>query len=142
MIAKTEWFNRRKYGGWGVVPSTKQGWFYVLFMFLPFLVFHILPFWNSSTRVIVTVVWILFLIFDLIPVMIQVPKDEREKMHEAIAERNASWSMVFTLVFVILFDILKQATNQKIEINWSLFVVLLVGVITKAISNIVLERTK
>lgn len=29
MFAKTEWFQKRKYGGWGLTPRTWQGWAYV-----------------------------------------------------------------------------------------------------------------
>jgi len=26
MIGNPEWFQRRKYGGWGIFPKTWQGW--------------------------------------------------------------------------------------------------------------------
>ena len=30
VLAKPEWFGRRKYTGWGLTPKTWQGWAYVL----------------------------------------------------------------------------------------------------------------
>ena len=30
MIGKSEWFNLRKYGGWGINPKTWQGYIYAL----------------------------------------------------------------------------------------------------------------
>ena len=32
MIGKPEWFERRKYLGWGIHPKTKEGWIYLLFI--------------------------------------------------------------------------------------------------------------
>ena len=35
MIAKPEWFNQRKYSGWGVTPRSWQGWAYTLAIIVP-----------------------------------------------------------------------------------------------------------
>lgn len=38
MIARADWFRRRKYGGWGVSPRTWQGWAYIVAILLPFII--------------------------------------------------------------------------------------------------------
>lgn len=142
MIARKEWFGRRKYGGWGVSPKTKEGWIYLVFIMLPFIVFHSLPFWTNQTRLIITVTWMIFLFIDIVPIMITLKKDEREHKIEAISERNAAWLMSLVLVIGVFYEILVSALNQELSVNAFLVAALIGGTLVKTISNIKLEREK
>lgn len=140
MIGKPEWFNRRKYSGWGIgTPRNWKGWVYLAGIFIPFLVFQLLPFWSSTARIIATGAWILFLIFDVTSMMIKIG-DERERIHEAIAERNALWAIIAVLIVGIGYQIAYSAVNQNFKIDIFLIIALFVGVIIKAISNFYLDR--
>lgn len=140
MIAKKEWFKRRKYGGWGVSPKTWQGWTYIALIILPFAIFQALPFWSTETRLIVTTGWLGFLFLDIIPVMINLNRDEREYKIEAIAERNAAWFMSLVLALGILYELIISALREEITVNIFLVIALFGGVIIKSITNYRLER--
>lgn len=140
VIAKPEWFKRRKYGGWGVTPKTWQGGVYIALVLIPFITFQVFPYWSIQTRLIVTGIWILFLIVDVFDVMFKLNKDEREMIHEAIAERNALWAMMIVLVMGIFYQMLTSVLNQILKINWFIVVALFLGLIVKTISNIYLDR--
>lgn len=140
MIAKKEWFKRRKYGGWGVSPKTWQGWTYIALIIIPFAIFQALPFWSTKIRLIVTAGWLGFLFLDIIPVMINLNRDEREYKIEAIAERNAAWFMSLVLALGILYELIISALKEEISVNIFLVIALFGGVIIKSISNYRLER--
>jgi hypothetical protein len=142
MIAKKEWFGRRKYGGWGVSPKTWQGWTYIALILIPFMIFQAIPTWSQQTRMIITVLWIGFLFIDIVPVMINLKKDEREFKIEAISERNAAWFMSLVLTIGIFYEIINSALNERIAVNIFLVIALFGGAIVKTISNIVCERKK
>ena len=105
MIGKPEWFSRRKYGGWGLYPVSKEGWMYIALIMSPLFMFNFLPFLNDGVRFVLNVSWIVFIIIDILDIMFHLKKDEREIKHEAIAERNAAWTMVAILVIGLLYDI-------------------------------------
>ena len=99
MIAKRDWFERRKYTGWGLgKPRKWQGWVYLATVFIPFVIFQSLPYWDTTTRVVGTAIWIAFLLADLLPLMVTLKKDEREHKIEAIAERNALYAKTQELI--------------------------------------------
>ena len=141
MIGKAEWFQRRKYGGWGISPKTWQGWIYVALVIIPFIVFQSLPIWNDETRLYVTLVWAGFLLFDVTHIMITLSRDERENRIEALAERNSAWFMVIVLVFGLLYDIIYGALHQDMQVNWFIIVALFGGALVKTVSNLVLEKS-
>lgn len=140
VIAKPDWFGRRKYTGWGVTPKTWQGWIYLAAVLLPFIIFQSLPYWSQETKVTVTIVWIIFLFIDIGDVMIRMKKDERERTHEAIAERNALWIVMIVLVVGIFYQILTSALQQEIRVDLWIVVALFAGIVVKAISNIYLSK--
>lgn len=140
MIGRPEWFKRRKYGGWGLYPITWQGWVYIAAMIAPLIVFHSLPWWTDTTRIWVTVAWAAILLFDTTDIMIRLRKDERERIHEAYAERNAAWVMVLVLVAAILYQIISTGLQGPPEIDWWIVAALFGGLGAKAISNLYLER--
>jgi hypothetical protein len=141
MIARPEWFGRRKYTGWGVTPKSWQGWAYIFAFLIPFAIFQALPWWSPMTRLIITGVFMLFLFADLTQVMARLKMDERERKIEAIAERNATWTMVFVVAFGIFFQLMININNNQAPyIDPLLIVVLAAGLVAKAGTNIYLEK--
>ena len=140
MIGKSDWFKRRKYGGWGISPKTWQGWVYVFMVLVPFIVFQAMPFWQDTTRLFVTGFWIAFLLVDVTHIMVTLDRDEREHKIEAIAERNSSWFMVTVLAIGVVYQIISSALAQTIAVNWFMVVALFGGAIVKTVSNVVLEK--
>lgn len=140
MLAKREWFQRRKYGGWGVTPKTKEGWWYIALICLPLIVFHFLPFWTDQIRMYVTVVWLIILMIDMIPIMLTVKKDELEFKIEAVAERNSSWFMSLVLAFGLVYETMVHALKGEIYFNVIILVALLGGALVKSVSNYILEK--
>lgn len=141
MIARKEWFGRRKYTGWGVTPRTWQGWFYIV-------VAVSLLMWAQSAfpgdekiKSIIALVWLVLLMIDIIPLMFKIKKDEREVQVEAISERNAAWTMVLVLSIWVIYDAVHATLNQSIaEINWFVLGALLGGALVKSITNYILEK--
>jgi len=89
MIGKSSWFSPRKYGGWGLTPNCWQGWLYVVIAVLPFVLIKNTP---------VHYFWLIVVSLDFVDIMLHLKKDERETLHEALAERNALWVMILILV--------------------------------------------
>jgi len=141
MIGKPEWFKRRKYGGWGIgTPTSWKGWVYLGAVFIPFAIFMALPFWSNTVRIVVAGIWALFLLVDVTSIMIRMG-DEREKTHEAFAERNALWAMLLVLVIGISYQISVSAVKQDFsEVDIFLVIAVVLGIVVKAISNIYLDR--
>ncbi|MBU1117583.1 hypothetical protein KKD37_01315 [Patescibacteria group bacterium] len=96
MIGKVSWFSPRKYSGWGLTPNCWQGWFYIVFISLPIIFIPKLPI-NSQVKLPLMYLWGLIFSFDFIHILLHLKKDEREILHEAIAERNAIWVMIAIL---------------------------------------------
>lgn len=140
MIAKASWFKRRKYGGWGVSPKSWQGWAYIAVMILPFMIFQALPYWSTEIRLYVTLGWVIFLMLDIIPIMANLRRDEREYKNEAVAERNAAWFMVMILVIGLLYEIITSALRQDLKVNLFLALALFGGALVKTVSNIYLDK--
>jgi hypothetical protein len=140
MIAKPEWFERRKYSGWGVTPRSWQGWAYTLAIFVPVVIIQTVPNWDAQVRTAGTVFWVAFVLLDLLPIMVTLKKDEREYKNEAIAERNAAWFMVMVLVIGILYEIIISGLNHEFSINWFMVLALFGGAIVKAVSSFNLDN--
>lgn len=140
MIGKPEWFARRKYGGWGLTPATWQGWVYIAAMILPLMVFQALPYWSAEVRFAVTGIWVLVLAVDVLDIMVRLKMDEREKQHEAIAERNAAWYMVVVLAAGLIYDMAVNALQQKVYVNPFIAAALFGAVLVKAATNIYLDK--
>lgn len=140
MIGKPHWFKRRKYTGWGFCPATWQGWVYIAVMILPFIIFHALPFWSSKVRTVGTIVWLIIFGIDAIQIMVKLKKDEREKIHEAIAERNVAWFMILVLAIGIAYETASGAVQQKITVDPFIVIALFGGLLVKIITNVYLGR--
>ena len=140
MIAKNDWFKRRKYCGWGVSPKSLKGWLYIFSVIGVLLLFHIFPYWSIKFRIYITILWLIFLFLDIFPVMISLKKDELEMKIEAISERNAAWFMSSILVIAIIHEVIMSAFREDFSINLFIIIALFGGAIVKTISNIVLEK--
>ena len=122
MIANPKWFSVRKYGGWGVVPHTWQGWLYIVIMILPFM------FVKENSPIFFA--WLIFFLVDIGDVMIRMKKDEREMTHEAIADRNACWVMIAVILVYFLYEVF-----TKMTVNPIFLVVLIAGAVAKTVTN-------
>jgi hypothetical protein len=140
MIGKAEWFGRRKYTGWGLTPVTWQGWVYLAVAFAPIILLQYLPL-SGSVRLTGMVVWGILLAYDFLDRMVHIKKDEREVIHEAIAERNAAWTMILVLTVGVAYDAARNAVlNQTFNVNPFILAALIGGVLIKAATNLYLER--
>jgi hypothetical protein len=117
MIAKSSWFSIRKYSGWGLTPNCWQGWLYLLIAILPVIFIKNQIFIYS---------WMALFIVDILDVFLHLKKDERDLLHEALAERNALWIMILIL---IIGSFIKQTLDPVI------IAALIGGTITKAVTH-------
>lgn len=141
MIARVKWFKPRKYGGWGAAPATWQGWVYLIGVLLPFILFQLFFSGSDIIRIIVTILWLLFLFVDVFSVMIRLSKeDEMDEKMELFSERNAAWVMMIVLVMGILYESMYSVMAGSFEVDAFLMVALFGGVVAKSISNYVLIR--
>ncbi len=140
MIGKQEWFQRRKYLGWGIAPKTKEGWYYILAFIILAMLIQFLPFENII-KFILTSVLIIVLLIDVIHIMLTMKKDEREKIHEAIADRNALWVILLVLVVGILYQTVNSTLNGfEPNIDYFLIAALLAAVVMKSVTNMYLDK--
>jgi len=84
----------------------------------------------------------LLLFSDTTDIMLKMKKDEREKMHEAIAERNALWGVVAVLTAGILYDLITNALQERFYVNPFIAAALIVALLIKSITNLYLLHTK
>lgn len=97
MIANPKWFNLRKYSGWGLTPNCWQGWAYIIAFITPVAIVSDLNIDQSLKNTINFIIIGIFLA-DVLHTMTKIEKDERERLHEAIADRNALWFLLFGLI--------------------------------------------
>lgn len=101
MIGKAKWFNPRKYTGWGLTPNCWQGWLYVFSYIFLIVIVNSLPV-DLNIKNIISGVLVSILLLDTLHIMSQINKDERERLHEALSDRNALWFLLFFLIVYIL----------------------------------------
>jgi hypothetical protein len=97
MIANPKWFNLRKYSGWGLTPNCWQGWAYIFAYILPVTIISSLSL-AQNIKNILTIILMAILVIDVLHLMTIIKQDERERLHEALADRNALWFMMFILI--------------------------------------------
>ena len=140
MIAKPQWFARRKYTGWGFTPNTWQGWVYILAVIIPFVILQSLPI-AEGLKLVFGIIWAIIFIADFIDIMVHLKKDERDRLHEALAERNALWTIIAVLVIGIGFQAAATAAlGGVVRVDPIILIALITGVIEKAITNLYLSR--
>ena len=139
MIGKPQWFRFRKYGGWGLSPATKEGWIYLAVFIGLVLIAQNLPL-NNAIKTAITSTLGVILAIDVIDIMLHLKKDERETLHEAIAERNASWAMVAAMVVIFGYKSIITALNGGDDVDIIWLIPIIAGTIAKAITSLYLKN--
>ncbi len=140
MIGKPEWFERRKYLGWGIHPKTKEGWIYLLFIILIAIIIQFLPL-NTNLKFLITIGYIVLLILDVLHIMTKLKKDERERIHEAIEDRNALWIIIFVLIIAIFYQSVVAFINKTTyDLDIWIIIALLSGALMKTFTGIYLRK--
>lgn len=135
MIGNPRWFMRRKWGGWGVFPITWQGWAYTAAFVVAIFATQFIPA-DQSVRMIALGIIAVILVLDTIDIMIHLKRDERETLHEAIAERNAMWTMVFVLAAGIAYQSAKSVIEAgTVWVDPVIIIALVAALLVKAITN-------
>ncbi len=142
-LLKIEWFKRRKYGGWGIVPVTWQGWVFLGFLISPLII--LTSFFNEKLTIkdpvfIAFGVYITFIVAVCMFIMVRIKQDEREIAHEAISDRNALWIALFILAIGIVAEGVSPDIVRAYPINVFALSALMGAWIVKVISIIYLDN--
>lgn len=129
MFGNPKWFTLRKYTGWGLTPVTWQGWLYTALFVAPIAILESISV-AQNFKTVFTTVWVIIFLADIFHIMIQLKKDERERLHEAISDRNALWFMMLVLIGWVLF---------KQDLNPIFFIALIGATLVKAATNFYLR---
>jgi hypothetical protein len=78
MIGNPNWFNKRLLN-LGIRPKTWEGVVYLIFLILPIVIFQSISDFNNSTKIILTVVWILFVVIEIIDIMRKIDDSKIEQ---------------------------------------------------------------
>ena len=140
MLGKPQWFQRRKYLGWGIYPKTYQGWAYMAVMLALLAIIQVIPWPGENTGWILTMIWAIIFAIDIIDITVRLPRDERDRVHEAVAERNAMWIMILALVIGVGYRAAQSAVNGQVYIDPVIIIALFAGLAAKAITNIYLDH--
>lgn len=139
MIGQPSWFKIRKYGGWGLTPAKKEGWLYMLAFVIPLIFIQsVFPF-SEQTKFYISFIWTFLLLLDVLDIMFKIKKDEREYMHEAIAERNVSWFLIFSLVIGFMYKTISTGTTNQPVIDLYLLIPLLGAALVKTLTHLYLR---
>ena len=86
------------------------------------------------------IIWAIIFCLDFIHIIINLKLDEREKIHEAISERNALWVIVAILGIGVAFQGASAVVTHSIfSVDPVILAALGAGIIAKIISNIYLD---
>lgn len=140
MIGKPEWFTRRKYGGWGLFPVAWQGWVYIVLFVAAMFGTQYIPA-DQNVRVIALGIIGIILVVDTVDLMRRVQKDERDTLHEALAERNALWAVIFVLAAGVAYQAAQSAMRgDATTVDPVIIAALVIGLVVKATTNLYLDR--
>lgn len=139
MIGKPEWFMRRKYAGWGIMPKTWQGWVYLAAVVAPMFIISAVT--VNETTLILIGAWAMLVLLDTMDIMVRMKKDERDTLHEAIAERNALWVIIFVLAGGVAYQTAQSAVlGRSVWVDPVILIAIVGGLIAKAATNIYLDK--
>jgi len=139
MFGNAKWFSMRKYGGWGLTPNCWQGWIYLAIIIIPFTILSTLKL-PGMTATYLQFVWGGIFALDFIFMITKIKKDERETIHEAIAERNAMWFVIIALVIGLAYQVSVGAVKQDMtNIDPIILIALMGAVLIKAATHIYLR---
>ena len=140
MIGNPNWFARRKWGGWGLSPTTWQGWAYIGVFITLMMGTNYLPV-PGTMRLVALAVIGLILVVDTIDMMIHLKQDERERVHEAFAERNALWTILAVLVIGLAYETARDIVlTGTPTIDPVIVVAIFAGLFAKAATNYYLDK--
>jgi hypothetical protein len=120
MIGKPEWFSPRKFG-WGLGIRTREGWMYIAAVVILMFAAMQLPIGAGLKAVAATAIAAL-LALDVLTIMpaVYAKLDEREQMHQLVAERNASFVAIAGIVAYALYTTMtlpiRQAEGQLLPL--------------------------
>lgn len=134
MIGNPKWFNPRKYTGWGLTPNCWQGWAYIFGFLLPIAIINSISI-NQNIKNIFTFVWTGLLLIDFVHLMSQIKRDERDRLHEALSDRNALWFMLTVLAVGMIYQAANKITFNTNNIDPVILIALLGGTLVKAVSQ-------
>jgi len=138
MIGNPKWFNPRKYTGWGLTPSCWQGWAYIFGFLLPVAIINSFSI-NQNIKNIFTIIWTGLFLIDFVHIMSQIKKDERERLHEALSDRNALWFMLTVLAVGMVYQAANKFTLNSSNIDPVILISLIGGTIVKAVTQLYLR---
>jgi hypothetical protein len=139
MIGKKEWFARRKYSGWGLTPKTWQGFAYVGAIIIAGYFLGNLPV-PSGLKMAVSGIFVTLVIADILHIMATIRVDEREAKIEALAERNASWTMVGALGLLLVYFNYTGGALTGTQLMPYLLFPMVAGMVAKAVSVYILQN--
>lgn len=139
MIGNPKWFSPRKYTGWGLTPNCWQGWLYIAAIVLPIALINQISL-PGSWSTILSLIWALVFTADFIHIFLNMKKDERDILHEAIAERNALWFMLTALSIGIAYQTASGVIKNHYQIDPVILIALVGAVIVKGITNFYLRH--
>lgn len=140
MLGNPKWFKRRL-GGWGLTPRTWQGWLYTVMMALILIASIVLMNYLNirwEVQIATFICILLFIVVDMLHMTMNIDKDERETLHEAFAERNASWVMVSILGIGLLYQAFTSIFQGAFYVDPFIIAAILMGAIAKGLSNLYL----
>ncbi len=138
MIGNPKWFYPRKYTGWGLTPSCWQGWAYIFIFLIPVAIINSLSI-SQNNKQYFTIAWTGLLIADTIHIMSQIKKDERERLHEAISDRNALWFIITILAVGMIYQAANKSSCSINPIDPIILIALLGGTLIKAVTQFYLR---
>ena len=138
MLGNPLWFKRRKYTGWGITPRCWQGWIYIVGLLSSLFIvygFSIRLGLQQKYQLGMVLILLVLIIADTLDMAIKINNDEREKIHEAIAERNAAWYMSLVLTIGILYQAITSALHGSLFVDPFIIAAIFGGVAVKAVTN-------
>lgn len=138
MIGNPKWFKRRAYTGWGITPKSWQGWAYILGLTALTLIASLITYligMNDKYRLITLVILLSIIIIDFVDIARKIKQDERESLHEAIAERNVAWFITLVLSIGIIYQSIISILHNSLYIDPFIITALIGGTIVKGFSN-------
>jgi hypothetical protein len=135
MITNPKWFELQD-TGW-VKPKTWQAWVYIAGILLfQILIYTIeLPSFSWTTRIIFDCVLFLVVCIDILQVKSKINNDERDFIHEAIAQRNSSWFMLVTIIIALNYQLISSLIDGKFSYDPWLVIALSGACLVRLISQ-------
>ena len=137
MIANPNWFKRRTYTGWGLKPKCWQGWAYVSAIVLVILATTFLVMTTGLQKkyqLMISACVYLIILIDFIDIALKIKLDEREILHEAIAERNVAWFITLILCGGVLYQAINSVLTKSFYLDPFIIVALSGAVFIKSAS--------